>query len=84
MRIFPVFSRYLFIKPNEDGFDAIHEVKGIIGIIRDEDGPIGITNPIIESIMDREKSGEFDILPPPVLKKNKWGKSFEMLKQLLG
>lgn len=83
MRIFPVFSRYLFIKPNEDGFDAIHEVKGIIGIIRDDDGPIGIQQPIIESLMDREKNGDFDILPPPTIKKHSWQRSFTALKQLL-
>ena len=85
IRIFPIFSRYLFINFNADaeGLSQVRATDGIIDVITNNWQPVEISDEVIEEIKTRETSGAFNQKPPPHLHKQKWSKSFDTLKKLL-
>ena len=85
IRIFPVFSRYLFINFTADpeGLSQVRATDGIIDVITNNWQPVEISDEVIEEIKTRETSGAFNQKPPPHLHKQKWSKSFDTLKKLL-
>lgn len=81
-RIFPVFSRYVFVKCTQ-AWGAIREADGVIDILTNNLEPLEVKNEIIEEIKQREAHGAFDIIPVRPHKKKRWSKSFDILKNLL-
>lgn len=81
-RIFPVFSRYIFVKCHE-AWGAMRDADGVLDILKNNWQPMEVPAWIIEDIKSREAKGDFDILPPVKSKKPRWSKSFEILKNLL-
>lgn len=80
-RIFPVFSRYIFVKCHE-AWGAMRDADGVLDILTNNWQPIEVPAEIIEDIKIREATGDFDIIPPKK-KQKKWGRSFQVLKDLL-
>lgn len=80
-RIFPVFSRYIFVRSTEL-WGAILAADGVIDILLNNWQPMEVPAEIIEEIKTREAQGKFDIIPPKRRQK-KFYKSFEVLKNLL-
>jgi len=85
-KTFPVFSRYIFVKfdASNGGYsEPIRSTDGIIDILRNNWEPVPVDPWVIEEIKIRENSGHFDQLAPATMKKQKWSKSFQVLKSLL-
>ena len=85
VRVFPVFSRYIFVNfdPNPECLAAVRSTDGIIDILTNNWLPMEIPDWIIEGIKEREIAGVFDQKPPIEMKIRKWSKSFSILKSLL-
>lgn len=86
VKIFPVFSRYIFVKDNisnAECFNAILSTDGIISIMSNNWLPVIVSDEIIEEIRTRQLQGAFDIIPKHKPKKYKWSRSFQVLKELL-
>ena len=81
-RLFPVFSRYIFVKCHE-AWGSMRDADGVMDILRNNWQPMEVPGWIIDDIKSREAKGEFDILPPSKSKRKRWAKSFEILKSLL-
>ena len=86
IRIFPLFSRYLFIgteSPYEDWCEPVRSTNGIIDILINAHWlPLELPSEEIENLKRRELSGEF-VQRSKEKQKYKWQHGFEMLKQLL-
>src|SRR5450631_4143690 len=75
-RIFPVFSRYLFINftANPEGLSQVRSTDGVIDLITNNWQPVEIPTEVIDEIKERETAGAFNHKPPPHLKKHKWSR----------
>ena len=84
-RIFPVFSRYLFVflKADPEGLSQVRSTDGIIDFITNNWKPVEIPNHVIEEIKERESEGIFNHKPPPHVQKQKWSRGFDVLKAIL-
>ena len=83
IKIFPVFSRYIFVRFDPLEFSIIKSEDGVIDILRNDWIPVRVSPWLIEEIKIRENSGHFDLLPAEPIKKPKWSRSFNILKNLL-
>jgi len=85
VRVFPVFSRYLFIKfdPTPEGLAAVRSTDGIIDILTNNWQPMSVPDIIIEGIKELETNGFFNIKPTFQVKRKKWNRGFEILKAIL-
>src|ERR1039457_5870742 len=65
VRVFPVFSRYLFINfdPSPECLASVRSTDGIIDILTNNWIPMEVPEPIIEGIKELELIGFFDIKP---------------------
>ena len=84
-RIFPVFSRYLFIKfnPTPESLAAIRSTDGIIDILTNNWQPMSVPDIVIEGIKELEIKGFFDMKPQFVAKRKTWNRGFAILKAIL-
>jgi transcription antitermination factor NusG len=85
-RIFPVMSRYIFIKfdPHKDDWSPIRATDGVLDILSNNLQPVAVPHWKIAELQERELAGEFNIKPKPLPKRySVSGKSFEILKSLL-
>ena len=85
IRIFPVFSRYIFVKFDieKEWSEPIRSTDGVLDIISNNWIPMTIPEWCIEDIKQRELAGEFNQLPAARKKQPRWHKSFQVLKNLL-
>lgn len=85
VRVFPIFSRYLFINfdPNPECLASVRSTDGIIDILTNNWIPMEVPDWIIDGIKEREIAGVFDQKPPIEFKRPRWSKSFDTLKNLL-
>lgn len=83
-RIFPVLSRYVFVKmATAEEFQAIRSTDGVINILSNNGKPVSVPAIEIEELKKRELAGEFNIKPNERKKAPRWQRSFEVLKNLL-
>jgi transcription antitermination factor NusG len=84
-RIFPVFSRYLFVNivPDAESLAMVRATDGILDFITNNWQPVAVDDDKIEEIKQSELAGEFDHKAPKRAEKQKWSRSFEILKRLL-
>jgi len=86
IKVYPLFSRYLFLatdKPYNDWSAPVRDTDGVEGIITNCWLPVEIPCWIIDEIKAREAAGAFDQKAPLVLRQRRWIKSFDKLKNLL-
>ena len=85
IRIFPVFSRYIFVRfdAGEPGFiTKVRCTDGILDILANNSRPVMVPEWAIDDIRQREAKGEFNIIPKKK-KPVRWSHGFEILKNLL-
>lgn len=83
-RIFPVISRYVFVRmETAEDFQAIRSTDGVINILSNNGQPVSVPDVEIEELKKRELAGEFNIKPNEKRKAPRWSKSFDVLKNLL-
>ena len=64
----PLFARYLFVSSHEREMPFYHlrSTNGVESIVRDGEGfPMSVPGPVVEEIMRREQTGEFDATRQP-------------------
>ena len=85
VRVFPVFSRYLFIKfdPTPESLAAIRSTDGIIDILTNNWQPMSVPDIVIEGIKELELNGFFNVKPTFTVKPKKWNRGFAILKAIL-
>ena len=85
VRVFPVFSRYLFIKfePTPEGLATVRSTDGIIDILTNNWQPMSIPDIVIDGIKELEIKGFFDVKPTFPVKPKKWNRGFAILKAIL-
>jgi transcriptional antiterminator RfaH len=85
VRVFPIFSRYLFIKfePTPESLASIRSTDGIIDILTNNWIPMSVPDVIIDGIRELEGSGFFDVKPQFHVKPKKWSRGFSILKAIL-
>ena len=85
IRVFPVFSRYLFILtiPNAENLSQVRDTDGVIDILTNNWLPVAVDNSVIDEIKTLELAGAFDIKPPRNPERRKWSKGFAILKAIL-
>jgi transcriptional antiterminator RfaH len=83
-KTFPVFSRYIFVRFHDYSVasDPIRSTDGVLDILSNNWIPMEVPAWAIDDIKTREAKGEFDVLPSKV-KRPRWAKSFEILKNML-
>lgn len=83
-KLFPVFSRYIFVKFENYAVacEPIRSTDGVLDILSNNWIPMEVPAWAIDDIKSREAKGEFDIIPTK-RKRERWSKSFEVLKNLL-
>src|SRR6476646_2717668 len=62
LRLFPIFSRYIFVQfdiKNPDYSEPIRSTDGIVDIISNNWQPVSVPTWAIDDIQEREKAGEF-------------------------
>lgn len=83
MRIFPVISRYVFVKLNDaEDFQLAKSTDGVMNVLSNNGKPVAVPAYEIEELKRREIAGEFNVLPPTKKKKERPSKSFAILERL--
>ena len=85
IRVFPIYSRYLFIKSatTPEGLAAVRSTDGIIDILTNNWQPMSVPDIVIEGIKDMELKGFFNVKPTFPGKPKKWNRGFAILKAIL-
>ena len=85
IRVFPVFSRYLFILtiPNAENLSHVRDTDGVIDVLTNNWLPVAVDNSVIDEIKTLELAGAFDVKPPKPRNTHKWSRGFAILKAIL-